>query len=86
MEKSLSVGQEYADRRFRGDGHNPRVVTVDEVHMTFAWIKNNVTGRRVMISKRRLLNPSRFELVVAVPEPSPEVNSRDLRDGLVTTP
>lgn len=65
----VSVGQEYYDKRFRGDGHSPRVVSVTMVDPVegISQIKNNYTGRKVWIKTARLLNASRFELVVSKP-------------------
>lgn len=70
----VSVGQEYYDKRIRGNGHSPRVVSVTAINAAegVVQIKNNYTGRKVWLKAARLANKSRFELVVAAPEPSPE--------------
>lgn len=66
MNNEVKIGQEYADLRTRGDGHNPRVVEVVEMGLTQARIKNNATGRHVWVFKYRLLSPYRFKLVKEV--------------------
>lgn len=70
----VSVGQEYYDRRFRGDGHSPRGVSVVAINATaeMIQIKNNYTGRKVWLKAARLANKSRFALILDVLKPSPE--------------